>query len=278
MSRNILLLIILLYASTTKAILLYTPAGGRAAGAGNHFSNIADVFSAMNNPAGLGFVDQFCVGVFAERRFFVSGLDLINGSLALPTRTGTFGVGINYFGRREYNEKLMALSFAKLFTQKFSVGLKFDYLHYFIAEYGQRHLFTFDVGFQYQPLKNLLLGAHVFNPLPLELEKIYGEKVPTILRFGAAYNVVKKVTLLSEFEKDLSVKPNLKFGMDYRIADFFSLRAGVNSFPLRGTYGFGLIYKGFLLDFSGNYHPVLGITPQVSLSYYLNKKQKNAAQ
>jgi hypothetical protein len=270
--------LLLIYSLVAEANIFYTPSGGRAVGTGNQFSNTADVFSASNNPAGLGFVNQFSFGVFAERRFLVSGLDLINGSIALPTKTGTFGIGVNYFGRKEYNEKLMSLSFGKLFAKKFSVGVKFDYLNYSIAEYGQRNLFTFDVGFQYQPLKNLLLGAHVFNPLPLELEKVYGEKVSTIIRFGAAYNPVKKVTLLAEFEKDLTFKPNLKFGLDYRIVEIFSLRAGVNSFPLRGTFGFGLNYKGFHLDFSGNYHPVLGVTPQVSLSYYIKKKEKNAAQ
>jgi hypothetical protein len=269
---------ILFYSLVAVANTFYTPSGGKAAATGNQFSNTADVFSATNNPAGLGFVNQFAFGVFAERRFLVSGLDLFNGSIALPAKTGTFGVGINYMGRKEYNEKMMSLSFSKLFAKKFSVGVKFDYLNYSIIEYGQRNLFTFDVGFQYQPLKNLLLGAHVFNPVPLELEKVYGEKVATIIRFGAAYEPIKKITLLAEFEKDLVYQPNLKFGLDYRVVEIFSIRAGVNSFPLRGTFGFGLNMKGFNLDFSGNFHPVLGITPQLSLSYYIRKKEKNAAQ
>jgi len=270
--------VFLLCLLVARANTFYTPSGGRALATGNQFSNIADVYSASNNPAGLGFVNQFAFGVFAERRFLVSGLDLFNGSVALPTKTGTFGVGINYLGRKEYNEKMMSLSFGKLFAKKFSVGVKFDYLNYSIVEYGQRNLFTFDVGFQYQALKNLLLGAHVFNPLPLELEKVYGEKVATILRFGAAYQPIKKITLLAEFEKDLVYQPNLKFGLDYQVVEIFSIRAGINSFPLRGTFGFGLNMKGFNLDFSGNYHSVLGITPQLSLSYYIKKKEKNAAQ
>jgi hypothetical protein len=277
MKQYILIVCILIYSAHAAADIPYTTAGGKATGTGNQFSNTSDVFSASNNPAGLGFVKQFAFGVFAERRFFVAGLDLINSSITLPTKTGTFGIGIHYFGRKEFNEKLACLSFGKLFGKKFSAGVKFDYLNYTIAEYGQRNLFTFDVGFQYQALNNLLLGAHVFNPLPLELEKVYGEKVPTLIRFGAAYLPVKKVTLLGEFEKDLTFRPNLKFGMNYQVVDFFSLQAGINSFPLRGTFGFGLNYKGVYLDFSGNYHPVLGLTPRLSLSYYINKKDSNAA-
>jgi hypothetical protein len=271
-------LFVLFAAVNLNANIFYTPSGSKAVAVGNQITNTSDVFSASNNPAGLGFINQFGFGIFVERRYLVSGLDLFNGNIVLPTKTGTFGISTNYFGRKEYNEKLMSVSFGKLFAKKFSAGIKLNYINYQIIEYGQRNFFTFDLGFQYQPMKNLVLGAHVFNPLPLKLEKVYGEKLATIIRFGTAYKPEKRITLLGEFEKDLVFKPNIKFGIDYQIVEIFSIRAGINSYPLRGTFGFGLNYKGFHLDFSGNYHPALGITPQISLSYYLKKKDKNAAQ
>jgi len=80
--------------------------------------------------------------------------------------------------------------------------------------------------------------------------------------------------LFGEFEKDLVYKPNIKFGAEYRPVDKFSLRGGINSYPIQGTFGFGLHLKGFNLDFSGLYHQILGITPQVGIHYLIKKKAK----
>jgi hypothetical protein len=110
--------------------------------------------------------------------------------------------------------------------------------------------------------------------VPIELEKVYGEKVATIMRLGFAYTPVKKLTLLAEIEKDLVFKPNIKLGVDYQIAEKFFLRGGFNSYPLRGTFGFGVHLKQFNLDAGASYHSFLGITPQLSLSYTFKKKAK----
>ncbi len=259
-----------------NANIFYTPAGAKATALGNQVSNSSDIFSAQNNPAGLGFVKDFGFGLFSERRFLVSGLDLMNASIALPTKTGTFGISANLFGRKEYNEKMIGLSFGKAFGKKFSAGLKFNYLNYAIQEYGQRNLFTFDVGFQYLPNNKVLIGAHVFNPVPIELEKVYGEKIATIMRLGLAYMPTKKLTLLGEIEKDLVFQPIIKFGIEYQVAEKFFLRGGFNSYPLRGTFGFGVHLKQFNIDVGGNYHSFLGITPQLSLSYAFKKKNVQA--
>jgi hypothetical protein len=277
MKYSLAIILFALACSNLNATIFYSPSGGKAVALGNQVTNMADVFSAQNNPAGLGFVQEFGVGLFSERRFLVSGLDLLNASFALPTKTGTFGVCANFFGRKEYNEKMMGLSFGKAFGKKFSTGVKFNYLNYAIQEYGQRNLFTFDIGFQYLPNKKLLIGAHVFNPLPIELEKVYGEKVATIMRLGIAYLPVKKLNLLAEIEKDLVHKPNIKLGIDYQIAEKFFLRGGFNSYPLRGTFGLGINLKQFNIDVAGNYHAILGITPQLSLSYSIKKKNKQPA-
>jgi hypothetical protein len=274
MKHSILFIILNTIIVYCNANIFYNPSGAKATALGNQVSNTSDVFSVQNNPAGLGFVKDFGAGIFSERRFLVSGLDLLNASITLPTKTGTFGVSANLFGRKEYNEKMMGISFGKAFGSKFSAGMKFNYLNYAIQEYGQRNLFTFDVGFQYMPNKKVLIGAHIFNPVPIELEKVYDEKVATIMRLGFAYTPVKKLTLLAEIEKDLVFKPNIKLGVDYQIAEKFFLRGGFNSYPLRGTFGFGVHLKQFNLDAGASYHSFLGITPQLSLSYIFKKKAK----
>lgn len=271
---KILLPILLFLQLKVYATFLYLPTGSRAVATGNQFVHSNDAFAAYNQPAQLGFIQQFAAGIYAERRFLTSGLDLLNGVVVLPTKTGTFGVSVNYFGNKNYNEKLAGLAFGKAFGKKFSAGLKFNYLNYSIAEYGQRNLFTFDISFQYVATDKISLGANIFNPLPLELEKVTGEKIPAIIRFGLAYMPAKKLQLLTEIEKDLVYKPNIKLGIDYTIADKFALRAGFNSYPLRGTFGLGFHYKSISIDASVVYQGVLGITPQVSLCWMKSKKDK----
>jgi len=69
------------------------------------------------------------------------------------------------------------------------------------------------------------------------------------------------------------MKPVFKAGIEYKAIKEFYLRAGISTNPALSSFGFGLNLKNLKIDFSANYHQVLGISPQVGLSYVMEKKK-----
>jgi hypothetical protein len=273
MKKSLLLLTTLLFASSLKSSGENFTAGARATALGDASVTLSDVFSSTTNQAGLGFVERYAVGIYADRKFLNAAINNFNVAVALPIKkTGTFGLSANYYGYKFYNETKIGLAYARSFNNKVSFGVQFDYLRMTAIELGSRNFFTFEVGLQYKPWKVLTIGAHVYNPIPYKVEKVYGERLPTIVKFGLGYEPSPKVLIAAEYEQDINHKPQFKGGVEYRPIKYFTIRAGVQTTPFSASLGFGGNVNGFSLDVGGSYHPVLGFTPQLSMLYSFKKK------
>lgn len=247
--------------------------GAKSAALGGQTAAVSDIFSANNNQAGLGFLKDFSFGVTGHKQYVLPGMDFAGAAGLFPTKTGNFGIMLNYYGRKEYNEKKAGLSYSRSFLGKFSFGVQFDYLNMAIEGYGSKNLFTFEVGLQYFVFKQLMLGAHVFNPIRIKIEGEQDERLATVMQFGLHYIPSKKISILFETEKDLEFKPLFKLGIDYRAIDKLSIRGGFNAKPYTGSFGLALHLKNLDIDAAAVVHPVLGVTPHLSLSYVFKKKQ-----
>lgn len=264
-------------------LYLFSFAGGETlvAGAshtamGGTNATAQNVFSAHNNPAGLGFVKLIGFGLYADRPFLVNGINNFNLSAAIPVqKIGAFGVDVNYFGFSAYNEMKAGLAYARSFGDKVSAGVKFDYLRLAIKDNGTKNTFAFAVGLQYQPFKVLRIGAYVYNPVATTLDKAYKEKVATSFNLGLSYLPSEKLTISIEGEKELNEKVRFKAGLEYRPLKPLFLRIGAATNPTLVTFGLGTEFKNFRLDASASWHMQLGITPQISLVYNIKKKQKS---
>ncbi len=253
-------------------------AGSRAAALGGASATLSDVFSTTNNQAGLGFVNQYAIGIYTDRKFVNANINNFNLAVALPFRNiGTFGLSANYYGYRAYNETKIGLAYARQFGSKVSFGIQFDYLRTTILENGNRNFFTLEAGIIYKPWKVLSIAAHVYNPIPYKIEKVYGERLPTILKFGLGYEPAKKVLLAVEYEQDIHYKPQFKAGVEYRPIKYLDIRAGVQTTPFSASLGVGINVKGVNIDLSSSYHPVLGFTPQAALVVNFGKKVTDSA-
>ncbi|MES2622587.1 MAG: hypothetical protein V4615_17190 [Bacteroidota bacterium] len=251
-------------------------AGARATAIGDASVTLSDVFSTTTNQAGLGFMTQYSVGIYSDRKFLNASINNFNGAIALPIseKIGTFGVNANYYGYNYYNETKIGLAYARKFGQKFSLGMQFDYLRMMIFENGSRNFYTFEIGMQYKPWKVLTIGTHIYNPIPFKVEKVFGERLPTILKLGLGYEPSAKVLIAAEYEQDIHYKPQFKGGLEYRPIKYLSIRAGAQTTPFSANFGLGVNVKGLNIDLASSYHPVLGFTPQAALIYSFTKKQK----
>jgi hypothetical protein len=254
------------------------PIGARSAALGHASVSFTDVWSAHHNQAGLGFVRDISAGVNYENRFLLKEISIRGGAAALPIKAGTFGLCITNFGYTLYSENKYSLSFAKAFGEKFSAAVAMDYLSTRIAEgYGTRGTLAAEAGIIAKPIKGLTIGAHIFNPTRSKISSYDDERLPTIIRIGGDYLFSDKVRVAVEAQKDIRYKPEFKAGLEYLPVKELYLRIGVSTNPTLSTFGFGLNLKNFKIDLAASYHQILGISPQLGLSYTFAKADKKPA-
>lgn len=245
------------------------PVGARSAGIANASVTFSDVWSSFHNQAGLAQLKNMTAGAYFENKFLVSDLSLKSIALAIPaSKIGTFAFNATMYGGNLYNEKKAGIGYAKKLGDKFSAGVQLDYLSTYIAEnYGTRSSFAVEIGILAEPLKNLKLGAHVFNPNRAKVATYADERVPSIIRFGASYKFSEKILISAEEEKDIDQKSVFKAGLEYHVVDALFLRGGISSNPSLSTFGFGLKIGQVVIDLASSWHQQLGFSPQFSMGY-----------
>lgn len=244
------------------------PIGAKSAALGGQTTTLNDVFSIINNPAGLSKLEQFNIGVYAENRFLVADLNLFGVGISLPLQDNALGIGATYFGNAAYSETNLTLAYSRLLTENLSMAVNFDYLNLSIEELGTNSAFTFGLGLQFSPSKNIDIGVHIFNPIRVQITEEQNELLPSLLKVGLAYHPVEeKFTLFAEAEKDIDRDAILKFGLEYQLIEKLSLRGGISTNPTYSSFGLGLNLGKIVLDIANRFHPVLGYSPHISVIY-----------
>ena len=273
MKRHIFFLIVVFIANRLFAADNYL-SGSRAAGMGNAAVTLDDVWAVSHNQAGLAMLLQPSAGIYFENRFMVKELSVKSFALALPVKnSGVFAVSGTQFGYSKYNEKKAGLAYARKLGRKISIGIQLDYLSTFIADdYGSRGTMAVEGGILAEPLSNLRLGVHIFNPTRAKLAEYGDERVPVLFRVGAGYSFSNKVIFCAEVEKDIDYNASFRGGIEYHPVEQLYLRGGISTNPVQSSFGFGLKLKNFRMDVSASYHQVLGFSPQLGLSYDFQKQ------
>ena len=265
-SRNLILLLFIFsfYYNSLYAIQESKIEAGKSAAMANTSVTLMDVWSIYHNQAGLGYLENISIGAFHQSGF-IQEQNLQGISIALPTKTGTIGASYSYYGFSQYSEMQVGLAFGRSFTKYFAVGLQINYLHTQIAgNYGSANSVNFEIGILSQPIDNLFIGAHVYNP---SRSKMGEEQIPTIFKLGVSYLFSEKVFFGIETEKDLDHEAIFKAGIDYKLIDFVSLQAGISTNPSRYSFGIGFHLKTINAHVGFLNHQTLGFTPSFTLSY-----------
>ena len=246
-----------------------TTTGARSYGMGNigvvgiGFSNV------YNNQAALAYFSSVAVGIdYSQGYFSDKALSTKSGAFILPTKGGVFGINLSYFGFNAYNEQKIGLAYGKKLGQKLALGIQINYFRSYIgADYGSAQAVSFEIGIYSKLSEKLELGAHIFNPIGVEIGKNTPESIPIAFQLGLLYHIDKNLLLATEVEKILDQKQSYKFGLEYLIGEHLSVRTGIATAPTLFTFGFGLKMKSFLLDIGTGFHQTLGFTPRVSLLF-----------
>jgi hypothetical protein len=244
------------------------PVGARSAALNHTSVNLQDIWSTHHNQAGLASLTNIGGGIYYESRFTMKELSLKGGAVALPLKFGTFGLSVSSFGYSLYSESKVGLAYAMKLSEFFRAGVQLNYHNTHFGEgYGNINSFTAEVGIQADITEHLSMGAHVFNVSFTKMTDYNNERIPTILRIGAQYQVGEKAIVAAEVDKNIYDKASFKAGIEYHVTEILYLRGGVGTEPTLASFGFGLKFNHFVVDLASGYHANLGFSPQISLSY-----------
>ncbi len=243
----------------------------RAFGAGTYSLHFTDVFALHRNQAGLARLQEFSFGVFAERRFMLESLYHYNFAAAVPTVSGTFGLSSSWFGSPAFNQQQVGLAYGRSAGKKLDIGIQIDYLSTGIREYGHARAFTAEGGLIVHITDQWHAGVHVFNPAGIKYARLQEEPVPVIYSIGAGWEASEKFFIGAEASRESGQRGTLQLLMQYRPLSRFMMQTGIATDPRYHFLGIGFFLKDLRIDFTGSYHPQLGITPGAGIIFQLNK-------
>jgi hypothetical protein len=251
--------------------------GAKSLGMGGTGVTFQDEQAIFHNPAGLVGVSRPTALLSSEIRFGIKDLKPIGCAFILPTSSSVLGFSFQNFRLDSYRESKLGLSYARRLASKFNIGIQIEYENFKIDEYGSSNLLNFNIGCQALIVKDLVLSASIFNPIPMKINE--SEQTPSVFRLGLGYSVNAKVLICLETEKDIAFPASYKFGFAYDVLESMTLRCGFRTPPSVFSFGLGYkINKNFTIDCALANHAYLGMTPALGLSYGFGQNKTAATE
>lgn len=245
-----------------------TPAGGRSLAMGGVSVAVCDFWSLSNNQAGTAFLKVATAGLSFRNQFLLREIMCEQAGIVIPLNAGTFGILLDRYGNRQYNEFKAGVSYARKIGKYFSAAVQIYYLRIQILnDYGHKNLLSCEFGMMFHADKHLTIGVHLCNPVPVRIIGQPPEQLPTIICTGLSYRFSDDFLAGIEIEKDLLHPMVSRCGAEYRFAGRAYARLGISANPMSFTFGFGLEIRKLRLDIASEYNQVLGFSPTASFTY-----------
>ena len=246
----------------------WMPQGARSSALGNASTVLTDVFAFHHNPGALGYNTQGGVGVSYENRYLMRELQSQGVALVLPLKKGVISAGGQFYGYETFRTNRVGAGYSLKLTENLSAGVQLNYLNVRLDQfYGSKHTLTGEVGMMARIGEKLSLGFSVFNLGRTKLSEFQDDRLTTLMRLGAGYQLSKQLLFLIELENEITKNPRLKAGVEYSPSDMFYVRAGFQGAPIEFSFGFGVKWNKFKLDLATHYHQQLGWTPSAAMIY-----------
>ena len=247
----------------------YRPSAGAGEAGKGFVCIIKDGFwSSFHNQAILANNTSFSFGFNYENRFNISELGTRSVGMIIPGGKASVGVIYSHFGYTDFKRDMSGLACGMKLTNKIAAGLQVDYFaERAVGGYSNIQSVTCEVGLLVNPSENIMIGLHLFNPVPNSLRKSF---LPTSLRIGVGTNLNK--LLFTGIEAEMSSGSNLIFrtGFEYEAAKKLWLRGGFCSDSNSFSFGLGFLLKIVQIDISFVTHEKLGVTSSVSLIFKIH--------
>ena len=238
----------------------------------------ADISSFTGNPAALSGIEKPGIAVYGERRFMLQALSSYSVVGAIPSRMGNIGLQLNYSGYKNFNENMFMLTYGRTLGPKAAVGIRFNYYSQRVPVYGNLSTLTVEAGAIFHFNEQLHGGIHIYNPVGGRMGKNGNEKLASVYSFGLGLDASESFYIGAVISKEEDKPVEVSGGFQYRFAHRFFARGGILSATTMAWAGAGIETGGLRLDFTGSFHPQLGISPGFLLQYTFQRGKTLAIQ
>ena len=214
--------------------------------------------SILFNPALIVDKDKKSIHLEYFTRYMLKELGTMSGSFYYPNQLLSVGVDISVFGFDKYREMMVRV-----------LGVHYSFLQTDLLENTRSRLST-DLGITFSPIDKLLIGMLIMN-LPsvsigdkdIEIEDFNYYLIQISFQWEIINSLL--ITGSAGTENENLVVGNL--GLEYTAFNSFFIRAGIQTAPLLPSLGIGYNFSCFTIDVASIYHPILGMSTGLGLSF-----------
>lgn len=227
------------------------------------------LYNVTNNPAGIAGLTQSQIGLAYQSHFLSSDIQSQAVYAVLPFASShAIGLGANSYGLKEVSTLLNLRGiYAKRFGQTFTAALSANYHRFYVRNYESDHTVSLDLGFQYYAGDNLVLGALARNVTSSVFQDDILQYIAQEFAIGFAYAVSQQLQVTSDIYYDIHDRFNFRGGLAFQFDQRVVIRGGAASHPMQYFGGVGLLVKKIQVDIASSFHPRLGTSPQLALTY-----------
>jgi hypothetical protein len=245
--------------------------GARMAALSGSALTQADAFAGFHNFSANASKNSNSFAIYGQNPYGMTDIKDAGAAISMHFGTGVMGVVCQSYGNVEFNRKRMNFGYALPLSEKFSASASLGFSSTRISNgYGRSSTFWTNVGATYTVRKDWKWAA--VADLPMRSLK-NEEDLSASLRLGTTYSFGEQVHLSAQLNSTSSHISSLtySFGVEYFPVEIFAVRLGMNTFWQTWSLGFGTHLKNYSFDASAVLHPQLGITPQISFVYGMEK-------
>ncbi|HLP06511.1 MAG TPA: hypothetical protein VK152_13895 [Paludibacter sp.] len=239
-------------------------------------ASVADThsWSSFHNPAMLGYSTASELGMEVDNRFLIPELSTQSFQYGFASRAVNAGVSFSRFGYSLYNEMLAGFCLARNFSDKFSMGVGFNYYTaYYHSTHSYRGTFFPQIGLSVRFSPAFSLGFNTFNPFQTNIDQAYVlKRIPSVYSLGTEYQFSPELAWHTQIDKEISGGYRFATGFGYRMLESLSVNVGgYASQYLVPCLGFGVDAGALTLTLNCELHPLLGLNTMGGVKYRFKK-------
>lgn len=266
MKKWFFLIVLFLVPVVLRAQSLHAPFSRYYTGIGAYSRSFISPFSFSTNQAALAQTKKPGAGIYSERPYFLKELARYSCVAIIPVNGNGIGVLLNHSGNNSYRQSQVGIAYGRKLSDRIDVGAQFNYHRVTIPAYVNAGVIGVELGALIHISEKVHAGMHIVNPLG-RMKKGERLRLAYINTFGLGYEASEKLFLQMEISKEENLPLRVSSTIQYTIKEEVYLRAGVLTNTGSLYAGWGLKWKQFRTDIAASYHPVLGVTPSLLITY-----------
>lgn len=242
-------------------------------GPGAYSSYQADLFSRFAHPAALAGLSQSGWALAGEKRYLLNELRGGVFLAGLHTGSGNFGLNAGYSGFHHYRETQWGLTYGRKLGTRVKIGGRFNMQAHSPGNgYGKNSAYSAGAGAILQLTGEVQAGFYILLPVPGN-HSVEKEGPPLTCSVGFGFDASPQFFIGVEMQQEQGQPFTINLGMQYHFAARAWARMGLSTANALLWMGAGFQWQSLQVTVQSGFHPQLGISPGILLSYAMKQKE-----